>query len=299
MQPNSRIERLRLELAESIPCDPPTEELRRDLQQMQLNDLLFVCVEWAQRNIRPAHRVVYETDAFWDARALRHEAEIDRHRVRIMLGEDLGPYLSERVKRHGYTPARADSRQPRGLDWKRRDLTLNAFGVHHLHLHPEGSEELLFAIFGRDYAALLMLGDHKSFHNGEVEDAVTRWRAESGQFEIKGIIGLERSQTPQERTALARHGLGTIAEVNGKFVLSSTLSTAGTSMDGVRRADRIHTELERIDALLDGKVLTSVITGEHLIQLKGRRWSWHMQHSDLILREDITPKEFLVVPGPN
>lgn len=296
---STRVERLRTELAELIPCDPPTEELRTELRMMDLHDLLFEYVEWAQRLVRPASRHVVHAKNFWTARAERHRGEIESHISRLILGEDVSPFLSKRVRQHGYAPKGSDGRSVRGIDWRRRDLAVNAWGVHHLHLNVSGSEELLFIEFSRNQASLVLLGDHKSFHSGDLERAVTSWRAESGQLEIKGVIGLEHETSPEQRTTLARHGIGAFANVDGKIVLSGMLSTAGTSMEGLRHADRIIDTLERLDPKLDGGLLIENIPAEHLVRLKGRCWAWRMHHCDLLLIEETTPLSFVVVAGRN
>jgi hypothetical protein len=165
----------------------------------------------------------------------------------MAFGADLTPYLSDRVRKHGYAPKGSDHRKVRRIDWQRMDFAVNAYGVHHLHLRPTGSEELLFVQFGREGAALLLVGTHKSFFNGEVEDAVTRWRAETGEWELRGLVGIERDRDPTERTRAAVHGLSTVARVGDKFVMSGMPSAAGTSVNGGRHADRIALTVEHDD----------------------------------------------------
>lgn len=294
-----RLEALRRQLVDDIPCDPPTEELTAQLRSLTLDRVLFTWVEWVQRFVRPAPRWVTHREGFWDQRAEKHRTEIEALISQIMFGADLTPHLSDRVRKHGYAPRGSDGRKVRGIDWQRMDFVINAYGVHHLHLRASGSDELLFVQFGREGAALLLLGTHKSFFNGEAEDAVTRWRAESGEWELRGISALERDMDPKERTQAAVRGLSTMARVGDKFVISAMTSTAGTSINGVRHADRIALTLENDEPRLDDGALTDIIPSEHLVALKGRRWRWAMNYCDLVLVEETSKRGFIRVIGPN
>jgi hypothetical protein len=264
---------------------------------MRLLELISTYVGWAQRLIRPAPRDVTWIDGFWDDGAKSHQTEIEAHIGRITLGTDLNPFLSKKVLQHGYVPKGSDGRAPRGIDWNRMDLALNAWGVHHIHLREKAADELLFLTISRSSAVLLMLGSHKSFHNGEVEDAVTSWRSQTDRWTLRGVLP-ERGTTPASRTATARLGMTTTAPVGEKLVVSAMLSTAGTSMWAGIHADRMFNALLAFDPALDCSVLTSLISGKDLIRLKGRRWSWRADYCDLVLVEETTPAHFVALEGP-
>jgi len=264
---------------------------------MSLRELMSVYMGWAQRLIRPAPRQVGIIDGFWDNRGKRHQAEVEAHIGRIILGADLSSFLSRKIHQHGYAPKGAGTKTVRGIDWNRMDLALNAWGVHHLHLRERPADELLFTTFSRQSANLLLLGSHKSFHSGEIEAAVMRWRAQTNQWVLNGVLP-ERESTPAKRTHLTRHGLATSANIGGKTILSSLISSAGTSLQIGIHADRVVTALRAYDAKLDRPVLTELIRTDDLVRLKGRRWSWRMDYCDLLLVEETTPYKLLAVPGP-
>lgn len=292
-----RVEQLRAELAEFIPCVPASVAHRNALRTMPFGELLSTYVQWAQRLIRPAPRLTSYAPDFWTARAKASASAIRGLEAKIALGENLSPHLSARALSHGY-PGYSAVARGRGIPWERMDMALNAWGIHHLHLRPGRSSELLFVSCHRDQVTFLFLGDHKSFHSGELEEAVITWRARTGAFELKGISPSSDEHTHAERTALARYGISTAASVDGRAIMSSLLSTAGTSVRTGILADRIAISLREFDARLDAHTLTDLIPATHLLRLRGRRWSWHMEYCDLVLLEATTPIKFVMVAGP-
>lgn len=292
-----RVEQLRAELAERIPCYPSSPGHRHALREMPFGELLSTYVQWAQRLIRPAARLTSYAPDFWTARAKASASAIRGLEAKIALGEDLSPHLSARALSHGH-PSYSAVPRGRGIPWDRMDMALNAWGIHHLHLRPGRSSELLFVSCHRDQVTFLFLGDHKSFHSGELEEAVVTWRARTGAFELKGISPSLDEHTHAERTALARYGISTAASVDGKAIMSSLLSTAGTSVRSGILADRISLSLREFDARLDAHLLTDLIPAKHLLRLRGREWSWHMEYCDLVLLEVATPIKFVMVAGP-
>lgn len=291
-----RIERFRLELVDRIPCHPPEQTHRAELDALPLADLMSVYVHWAQRGVRPASRWTVHSPDFWTPKALANRNAIRTLEAKLALGEDVSPHLSRRAQTDGY-PARR--REARSIDWGKMDMALNAWGVHHLHLHPRRTDELLFVAIARDQAAFLLLGDHRSFHSGEVEAAVVAWRAAAGGYELKGIQPDANPLSAAQRTALVRGGVATAASVDGKVILSGIVSSAGTSLRAGVYADRIVGFLRDSDPLLDQGPLSSMISPERLLRLRGREWSWQMDGCDLVLKEAATPITFVALAGPN
>ena len=75
---------------------------------------------------------------------------------------------------------------------------MNAFGTHHLHLTPKRSQELLYVIFSRNDAFLVMLGDNDSFDDGTLAQAISEARAGT-VHELRGILGAASPRTMQRQ----------------------------------------------------------------------------------------------------
>ena len=143
-----RLRRFRDQLAELIPCDP---EVRADLEQMGLPEFLLRYVNWRDRYVEPRARRVMVWDGFWQHGSPQfHLVAVTELAKRIESCADLKPYLSDRIDRFGYGRATRQHQRPFAVEWEDKDYVLNAFGVHHLHLTPQGTDELLYVSFSRD-----------------------------------------------------------------------------------------------------------------------------------------------------
>jgi hypothetical protein len=222
-----RLRRFRERLAELIPCDP--EDVRVDLRKMQARELLKHYLNWADRYVAPRPRVVT-----WDG-FLRHgssqphlEALRDLAK-KIEAGDDLTPLLSKRINRFGYVRPKAHKKnKPPGIEWEDKDYALNAFETHHLHLTSKGTKELLYVIFSRDAAFLVMVGDHKSFDDNTLAQAIAEARVGT-RHEIKSVLGPGSRRTMREQNELQRRGLSTVFQVGEQTVMGALLTIAGTS----------------------------------------------------------------------
>jgi len=213
----------------------------------------------------------------------------------IRNGDDLTPYLSGRATRLTRR-SRLSRRISESKPGKAKvDFALEAYGVHHLHLSPKRSDELVFVVFGREDALLLMLGDHKSFDSGAVETAITSARAAVGSMTLQGVVGLAREYTPGERQRLARSNINCIVQVGDEFVLSSNLSSAGTSLEVRRLADRMCDNLEQFERQLEGPQAGLLCDDGTLLHIADPEWL--LVNTDLCIRERNAKNVFLVVPG--
>ncbi|MGY3582612.1 hypothetical protein ACVIGB_008321 [Bradyrhizobium sp. USDA 4341] len=125
-----------------------------------------------------------------------------------------------------------------GVEWGDKDYALNAYGFHHLRLSDKilssgwarRTKELLYVSFDRNSAFFLMVGDHKSFDDGTLAQAVAETRAASrGSMPIIAGRGFEGAD-PSERNRLQRHGFTTTMTVGDRVVLGALISTVGTSV---------------------------------------------------------------------
>jgi hypothetical protein len=271
-------------LADAIPCDP--EDARADLHAAARWELLSRYLNWADRIIAPRPRRVLTWDGFrrygkadqrWDA--------ICALAAEIEAGNDLRPYLSDRVARSGYVRAGNEGKRgARGVEWADKDYALNAFETHHLHLDRTGTEELLYVSFSRKDAFFLMVGDHKSFDDGSLAQAVAETRVGTS-YELKGVAP-PHQRTMNEYNQLQRRGFATFYPVGDQLVMGATLSTAGTSWLHARHAQRILKVLKETDPRIAGPEF-----GRDWFEQIGQpyptspNFEWAMNYCDLCLLE--------------
>src|SRR5258708_5464825 len=102
-----RLMRLRDELVASVPCWPNTAEVRAELEHYELNTLLVIYTNWADRPIRPDKREVVYAPGFWDGPlAATYMLQVLKLAERVEQGADLTPHLSKQTLTHGYVPMR-------------------------------------------------------------------------------------------------------------------------------------------------------------------------------------------------
>lgn len=298
-----RVEGLRSALAEGIPILGDEVQGRAELGAMRLGDILAVYINWMSRLPQSRPRQVRFAADFWTEAAQRARPEIQALEAAVRNGDDLSPFLSDRAARDGYAPT--GGRTKRGVAWGDKDFALNTWGVHHLHLgtlapnqRARRTSDLLYVRFARDEALFLLLGDHKSFDDGSLERAISTHQALEGHSTVKGVVGLTRHYSPDERAKLARYGVMTLAQIGDAFVFSGSASTAGTSMDASRLADAMEEALLEIDPLLDDPGFIA-----RVIESSGRppsdeEWRWVLHHCDLCFGQEDNVELVLVLPGP-
>jgi hypothetical protein len=214
--------------------------------------------------------------------------------VKIEAGDDLTPYLSEKIHKFGYVSPKKRKRKSRGVEWRDKDYVLNAFDIHHLHLKPTGTEELLYVSFSRTDALLVMLGDHDSFDDGTLAQAVTECRVGTA-LELKGIRLGRRPNDMREQNQLQRHGFSTAYPVGDRAIMGALLSSAGTAVRHTLHANRVLRALKRIEPQLD-----SLSFRDKLFEHSGRPcpaspvFQWVMRHCDLCLAETVTGVNFVL-----
>jgi hypothetical protein len=292
-----RLRRFRESLAGLIPCDP--QDVRVDLYKMEPRELLGRYINWADRYVAPRPRQVETWEGFLRHGSLEpHVIEAVRDLAKMIeAGDDLTPFLSEDIRRSGYVRSKAqDNNKPRGVvEWRDKDYALNAFETHHLHLKPKGTEELLYVIFSRDLAFLVMMGDHKSFDDGTLDQAIAEARTGTS-LKIEGVLGPARPRSMSEQHGLQRHAFSTAFQVDGQMVMGALLSTDGTSPLHTMYANRVIDCMIRLDPQLD-------VPGFGREWFEQNGWAypatpafeWAMRYCDLWLIETTTSSGFIRV----
>ena len=95
----------------------------------------------------------------------------------------------------------------------------------------------------------LLLGDHGSFDDGSLRQAVADFEVASGNY-IRGIVGVTPEKNAAEGQDLARRGINTATKSEGRFAFPSFLSSALTSVNHLRHTDDIVETIEKWEPLI-------------------------------------------------
>ncbi|WP_439604121.1 hypothetical protein [Shinella sp.] len=281
-------------LAAAVPCDRP--EAKRELETKSFSDLLAIYVAWVDRLIEPRKRQVIVGDGFWNERARSRISEIAAIASLSEAGGDLTAYLSPQV----HAP---NKRTRSGIIDGGKDRALNAYGVHHLHYvaanargkRSGGSKELLFVRVKRTRMHLIMAGDHGSFNDGSLRQAVADFEVASGNH-IRGIVGVTNEVSAAEGEALLRRGINTVAKAEGRFAVPGLLSAAMTSPEHRQHADQIVEAIEEWEPLLrtaEGRM--QICEDFNLTYKPDTAFGWAIKYSTLYLVEKASSREVFQV----
>ncbi|MEI3804061.1 hypothetical protein V6R85_06045 [Agrobacterium sp. CCNWLW32] len=268
---------------------------------MSFSDLLAVYIGWVDRLIEPRPREVRAWDGFFTSRTASHADKIAAIAELFTQGEDLKPYLSPRVNISGYSPYSATRS---GLIAAGKDRALNAYDTHHLHLVPSNekgkrkghSKELLFVKVKRDHVLFVMCGDHASFDDGTLRQAVSDLEVASGMH-IRGISGVSRETDAREGEALARQGINTFTQSNGFYTAPSYLSSSLTSMNHRIHADRMLDCIEQWEPRLREEKGRKEICAEFSFPFsKAATFGWAVRYTTLYLVEEQSKRAVFQLP---
>jgi hypothetical protein len=254
-------------------------------------------MNWRDRFIRPQARAVYTWEGFLKhGDAKTYLEKISKLIRRIAAGEDLTPYLSDRIMKFGYVSRGASDRRPKGIEWSDKDYVLNAFEAHHLHLGQlSGARDwsprtsaLLFVIFGRDSARFLMVGNHDSFDDGTLAEAVAEARLGAG-LEMGGCLPPKPALTATGRRSLERRGIATSLQVGDKAVMGALLTTAGTSILHTYYTQRMMQVIEAMEPALDRpETLRDWFAQQGWSSPSETRLRWCLNYCDLGVVEEMS-----------
>lgn len=264
-----------------------------DPHRHSLGDLIHRYLKHWRRQIPSTKRRVVFVERFWDGELVTRHLDKIFDLVRIIeSGENLSPYLSRRANRAVIHPR--DNKHD-------GDFALAAYDVHHLHFDPidptgprkvrqkDKEDALLFGTFGDDSAVLIMVGTHKSFHDGTLEEAVVLAREKANHMVINGILG-ERNLTALDRTKMGLRGLNTTAHINGRAVMSSLVTCSGSSIRTLRMADFAAWRIADVDPILDDVQRAQALLGDRVPDAPV--FSWRFDHTRLVLFEEVNGTAF-------
>jgi hypothetical protein len=243
-----------------LPCDASE---RAALEKERASDLLIIYFNWMDRLIDATPRTVHISDVLGD-NPLRADARycdaFEEIRAKIQIGEPLTPHLSRGIL-IGYEAAR---RGPKKLKRRRDlDLLLADWGVHHLHLSTtittdrftERTGPLLLGIFHAADAYLIDIVEHGDWSRQSImETAVRQWPDAGILYELKGVLGLERSVSDVDRGQLRGAGINVALEIDGKVYMSPCgISSAGTSTNAAMRSIQVRRDIDEFCSAIEGE----------------------------------------------
>lgn len=234
-----------------LPCSGSE---RAALEAEHASDLLIIYFNWLERLIDARPRRVHLSgnllaNPLRSASSYREAFQAIESKIRA--GQPLTPHLSRGI-RIGYEAARRGTKK-----LKRRrdlDLLLADWGVHHLHLSSEMTSDgfversgpLLLGVFHSDDAYLIDIVDHGDWSRQSIMEIVARQWPDAGiLFEMKGVLGLERSVSADDRKELRDAGINVPLEIDGKVYVSPCgITTAGTSTNATMRAIQVRRDVD-------------------------------------------------------
>jgi len=302
-----RIKRLKDWIVETVPCR--TDAHRDHFDSLAFPEIVHVYVNYASRLVVPRKRTVVFIDGFWkNLLAQENKLAILSVVNEIALGKDLNSRLSNLIKFRGYRPDRYDdSGLFTGNKFWNKDFTLNVYGLHHIHLNPMlakrgriHSDILVFVDFSKDVATFVMVGDHNTFFSSELEELVLRSKAQQDAFVLTGVLEAEEQDefTTEQRVALANKGVSTIANVNGKMVISALLGSDGSSMKHTQISSQILRSLILYDSLFDDlKWVSAQFFNSNLPVPVPTVFEWWLQGTNLLMVELTSGACFKVFEG--
>jgi hypothetical protein len=178
---SKRIKELKRTIAKEIPKFPNTRKTLQILENKPLGDLLIAYFNWAFRYIPPRRRrVIIKNTASSDPRWEKHQLSIMSLLQKAQNGENLNPYLSEKVYKRAFTPA------PKGViadydKWADKDFILNAYSYHHLHLDAlkesqSRSDDMIFVYVTREELQVIGIFNHNVFKPTTISGNITEER---------------------------------------------------------------------------------------------------------------------------
>lgn len=192
-----------------------------ELRQKDITELLTIYFNWRSRFIPTRPRQVQRSAKLKQQSGIYSDA-LSQIEEAFVKGDDLTPRLSKLVSQNGYVVG--SSSAP-----KDKDLMLNDWGVHHLHLglkletngsgFIERSGDLLFVKITPTTAYMIGIFDHKSWSASDVLKALAaEWPSQTIILEGDRVKGLRVNYSDADAAALRAAGISTLRDVGGRIV---------------------------------------------------------------------------------
>jgi hypothetical protein len=238
---------------------PHKESARSELEAMGPRDLTSTYLNWRTRLVPMRPRTVTFSKGFWTLAADTYGGFILELVGLIERGEPLIDFQSKRPGKIGYSERSAKvGSAAKGMAWRSdlnipwdRDSVLNAYGLHHLHVHRGGGNELVYVQFERQLAHFVFFGNHDDFHSEALGEAIAEDNLARGLF-LPDIRPPRDGQgfSPPDQKAIEQAGLSSFRVIDGKVVPTAIQSLAGTSVRMENYALRIWREITAYESLM-------------------------------------------------
>lgn len=185
--------------------------LRSEGYEVPTGDLGEVVQWWCAVQARRIDRRPRRVDKSREFQARTLPPHID-HALRRLFraitdGRNLNPHLSRKR-----------------LDATFSDALFNDWQIHHMHLGPPGggkrspgTSELAFVHVTPDAVRMIDILDHGAFSAARLAEILDRnWPAVTASHVLKGVVGLDRTVTDEERAMLRAAGVNVLTELGGR-----------------------------------------------------------------------------------
>jgi hypothetical protein len=216
----------------------PDIETHVDIQNLTDSELVVCYLNWRDRLVSQAPRLVIESREFSNARRQKNYADfIPNLLANIQKGEDLRPHLSKRVTKvytESGVASKSLSRQPH------LDLLLSHWGIHHLHISDEveadgfvkRGNDLIYAIFLDGKAYMLDILSHADFANDHlIRVILNNWPDHCLLSKLNATFPGKPRSAEEIRNARA-NGVDMFINIDGQLYMSALtggLMRGGTS----------------------------------------------------------------------
>lgn len=257
-----------------MPYDKSSPSDISELNGMDISKLTIIFHNWCNRLVSNKNRTVHQSKEF-QSNPLTSKFNVAVKEVihNIQNGISLTPRLSRQVAVYGYI----ESSSSKKFD---KDLMLNDWGVHHLHLGTgpysqdprfiDRTDELMFVFFKSTEAYIIDIMPHGSWTSEHiVRTAIKNWPSADLFPELKGVLPSSTSITERERAQLRKSHVATPIDIDGRvYMAPGIISTAGISFYSVRATDQLLQDLR----LFEKNCLTDPDSIKSLFENNGVQW---------------------------
>jgi len=223
---------------------------------------------WRRRFIKKVPReVCFSKEIKTNSNFMSYKKAISKIEYKFKNGQDLTPFLSKLVVN---TPLKANSKSSSSD----KDVFLNAFNIHHLHLNTEyqrkptkgitfikRSNYLLFVMIKQDKVYFLDIEKHNFGNINLFRIIKNNWEHLIQPYKVKGFPPLSQNyRSDEEISKLLKAGVSPSVQIDGSFYALGLLTTSGHSMDWSRHLESI---LQAIDSLYE-----ELLLNQHEIEQK-------------------------------
>jgi len=213
-------------------------------EDISLIDALFVYRNWRQRFIGPGSREVFYSKELKNNPSFKNNnfrKVIEKIEYKLKNYDDLTPFLSKGIADHPIVIPNNPNNE------KDRDLLLNSFGIHHLHLGSgfENKEkfgisflkrgnELLIAYVQKDKVYFIDILEHDVFPYEKKIFTIMQnnWPELLKPFEMEYLIDIQPKPTNNEMKDLVKLHINAAVEINNKFYSFGTQTMNGYNTNG-------------------------------------------------------------------